>query len=167
MDLLADLNPPQREAVLHDRGPLLVLSGAGSGKTRVITRRVAFLVRERGVAPWRILAVTFTNKAAREMKDRLYQLLGDQAGDLVVSTFHSASAMILRREAEQVGLSGSFVIYDDADQLQVVKQAIREANLDPAQVNPREMLTRIDRWKNAALLPENIKLGDEDYRSRV
>jgi DNA helicase II / ATP-dependent DNA helicase PcrA len=167
MDLLADLNPPQREAVLHDQGPMLVLSGAGSGKTRVITRRVAFLVRERGVAPWRILAVTFTNKAAREMKDRLFQLLGDQAGDLVVSTFHSASAMILRREAQHVGLEGSFVIYDDADQLQVVKQAIREANLDPAQVNPREMLTRIDRWKNAALLPEHVKVGDEDYRARV
>ena len=167
MDLLADLNPQQREAVLHDQGPILVLAGAGSGKTRVITRRVGFLVRERDVAPWRILAVTFTNKAAREMKDRLLQLLGDQAADLVVSTFHSASAMILRREAEHVGLDRSFVIYDDADQLQVVKQAIREADLDPAQVNPREMLTRIGRWKNAALLPEQVEVGEQDYRARV
>src|SRR5689334_21609684 len=119
-DLLSDLNPQQKQAVLHPSGPMLVLSGAGSGKTRVITRRVAYLVREHGVMPWRILAVTFTNKAAREMRERLFQLLGVQASDLVVATFHSCAAMILRREAELVGLTKSFVIYDDADQIQLV-----------------------------------------------
>jgi len=166
--LLDDLNPPQREAVLHDRGPLLVLSGAGSGKTRVITRRVAFLVQERGVPPWRILAVTFTNKAAREMRDRLFQLLGPQANDLVVSTFHSAASMILRREAEHVpGLTRSFVIYDDADQLQIVKRAAREAQLELSQLNPREILHRIDRWKNAAKLPADVSLPDSDVRGAI
>ena len=108
--LLEDLNPPQREAVLHGDGPLLVLAGAGSGKTRVITRRVAHLVLARRVAPWRILAVTFTNKAAREMRERLEALLGPWASDLNVATFHSAAATILRREAEKVGLTRSFVI---------------------------------------------------------
>ena len=125
-NLLEDLNPPQKEAVLHGEGPLLVLSGAGSGKTRVITRRVAHLVLVRRVFPWRILAVTFTNKAAREMRERLAQLLGAQANELVVSTFHSSAAMILRREAEAVGLTRSFVIYDDGDQLGLVKRAMRD-----------------------------------------
>ncbi|WP_323378974.1 ATP-dependent helicase [Pyxidicoccus xibeiensis] len=159
--LLEDLNPPQMEAVLHGTGPLLVLSGAGSGKTRVITRRVAYLVKVHGVFPWRILAVTFTNKAAREMRDRLTQLLGAQANDLVVSTFHSSAAMILRREAEHVGLTRSFVIYDDSDQLNVVKRAMREAGID--QLQPREVLHRIDQEKNAARLPEHmvVEPGDE------
>ncbi|MCP3138793.1 UvrD-helicase domain-containing protein [Pyxidicoccus sp. QH1ED-7-1] len=149
------------EAVLHGTGPLLVLSGAGSGKTRVITRRVAYLVKVHGVFPWRILAVTFTNKAAREMRDRLTQLLGAQANDLVVSTFHSSAAMILRREAEHVGLTRSFVIYDDSDQLNVVKRAMREAGID--QLQPREVLHRIDQEKNAARLPEHmvVEPGDE------
>jgi DNA helicase-2/ATP-dependent DNA helicase PcrA len=166
-ELLDDLNPPQKEAVLHDRGPLLVLSGAGSGKTRVITRRVAFLVRERGVPPWRILAVTFTNKAAKEMRERLGHLLGSSAKDLVVATFHAASAMILRREAERAGLSRSFVIYDDADQVALVKRAAREAGIDLTQLNPRELLSRIDRWKNAALMPHDVQVGPEDYRGRL
>ncbi len=162
--LLEDLNPQQKAAVLHDRGPLLVLSGAGSGKTRVITRRVAFLVQERGVQPWRILAVTFTNKAAREMRDRLSALLGPQANDAVVSTFHSASAMILRREAERAGLSRSFVIYDDADQLSLARRAAREVGLDPTAMTPREVLSRIDRWKNAALMPEDVRVPSDDVK---
>jgi len=134
--LLDDLNPPQREAVLHDRGTLLVLAGAGSGKTRVITRRIAFLVTKRNVQAWKILAVTFTNKAAREMKERLESLLGDRAQGLVVSTFHSAAAMLLRREAEHVGLSKSFVIYDDGDQLTLVKRAVREEGIELSSMTP-------------------------------
>ena len=135
-DFLEDLNPPQRDAVLHERGPLLVLAGAGSGKTRVITRRIASLVRDRKVPAWRILAVTFTNKAAKEMRERLDHLLGPLAQGLTVSTFHSASALILRREAENVGLERNFVIYDDGDQLQVVRRAIREVGIDVASVTP-------------------------------
>ncbi|XXF79567.1 UvrD-helicase domain-containing protein [Myxococcaceae bacterium GXIMD 01537] len=164
--LLEDLNPPQREAVLHGDGPLLVLSGAGSGKTRVITRRVAHLVKVRRVFPWRILAVTFTNKAAREMRERLVQLLGAQAHDLVVSTFHSSAAMILRREAEAVGLTRSFVIYDDGDQLQVVKRALREVGVDQP-IQPREVLHRIDQEKNAARLPDDMRLDVNDVRGRL
>jgi DNA helicase-2/ATP-dependent DNA helicase PcrA len=164
--LLEDLNPPQKEAVLHGDGPLLVLSGAGSGKTRVITRRVAHLVKVRRVFPWRILAVTFTNKAAREMRERLTHLLGAQANELVVSTFHSSAAMILRREAEAVGLSRSFVIYDDGDQLGLVKRAMREARVDPI-MQPREILHRIDQHKNAARLPEDVWADVDDPRGMV
>ncbi|MBZ4377377.1 UvrD-helicase domain-containing protein [Corallococcus sp. AS-1-6] len=164
--LLEDLNPPQAEAVLHGDGPLLVLSGAGSGKTRVITRRVAHLVKVRRVFPWRILAVTFTNKAAREMRERLTQLLGAQANDLVVSTFHSAAAMILRREAEAVGLTRSFVIYDDGDQLNLVKRAMRDTGVEPV-MQPREILHRIDQEKNAARLPEDMRVEQEDIRGQI
>jgi DNA helicase-2/ATP-dependent DNA helicase PcrA len=160
-DLLEDLNPPQREAVLHERGPLLVLAGAGSGKTRVITRRIASLVRDRGVPAWRVLAVTFTNKAAREMRERLEHLLGPAAQGLTVSTFHSASALILRREAEHIGLERNFVIYDDGDQLALVRRAIREAGIDVASVTPREMLSRIDGEKNQGRLPGEMDTKGE------
>ncbi len=162
-ELLVDLNPPQREAVLAPEGPLLVLAGAGSGKTRVITRRVAHLVLARRVKPWRILAVTFTNKAAREMRERLFGLLGPWAGDLTVSTFHASAATILRREAEKVGLTRSFVIYDDADQLSLVKRAMREERIDPV-INPREVLHRIDVEKNAGRLPAVEATDPTDYR---
>ncbi|MFE8596119.1 ATP-dependent helicase [Archangium violaceum] len=179
-ELLKDLNEPQKEAVLHGDGPLLVLSGAGSGKTRVITRRVAHLVEVRDVYPWRILAVTFTNKAAREMRERLVHLLGGRANDLVVSTFHSSASMILRRvlrdplvvtdkslESVVGGLTPSFVIYDDGDQLQLVKRAIREARVDPI-MQPREILSRIDQEKNAGRLPEDmLEVAMEDLRGRV
>jgi len=161
--LLEDLNPPQREAVLHGEGPLLVLAGAGSGKTRVITRRVAHLVLAHRVAPWRILAVTFTNKAAREMRERLEKLLGPWSSELNVATFHSASATILRREAEKVGLTRSFVIYDDSDQLQLVKRAMREERVDPV-LNPRDVLHRIDVEKNAGRGPSLEGIDPDDYR---
>ncbi len=163
---LDDLNPPQREAVLHERGPLLVLAGAGSGKTRVITRRIAFLIQERKVPPWKILAVTFTNKAAKEMRERLEALLGTAGQGLTVSTFHSASAMILRREAENVGLSKSFLIYDDSDQMSLVRRAIREAGVDVASVTPRDMLSRIDAEKNAGRLPDQM-LASPDPKAQT
>ncbi|HEY0881802.1 MAG TPA: UvrD-helicase domain-containing protein, partial [Archangium sp.] len=166
-DLLADLNEPQRDAVLHEKGPLLVLAGAGSGKTRVITRRIAMLVRERKVPAWKILAVTFTNKAAREMRERVEHLLGPLAQGLTVSTFHSASALILRREAENIGLEKNFVIYDDGDQLQVVRRAIREAGIDPASVTPRELLSKIDAEKNAGRLPDQMTPGQDPKAQQV
>ncbi len=165
--LLDDLNPPQREAVLHERGALLVLAGAGSGKTRVITRRIAFLVTQRKVPAWKILAVTFTNKAAREMKERLESLLGAQAQGLVVSTFHSAAAMLLRREAEHVGLSKSFVIYDDSDQLTLMRRAIREEGIELSSMTPREVLSRIDAEKNQGRLPEAMTPGGDPKAQTV
>ncbi len=165
-DLLEKLNPPQREAVLHDTGPMLVLAGAGSGKTRVITHRIAHLVRERNVEPWRVLAVTFTNKAAGEMRERLQQLLGEKAQGLTVSTFHSASAMILRREAAVAGIDPRFVIYDESDQLATVRRAIRESGIELSQVNPRELLGRIDQEKNAGRLPDAMVVG-QDPKSQL
>ncbi|MDP3156140.1 MAG: UvrD-helicase domain-containing protein [Archangium sp.] len=166
-DFLEDLNEPQRDAVLHQQGPLLVLAGAGSGKTRVITRRIASLVRDRKVPAWRILAVTFTNKAAREMRERLDHILGPLAQGLTVSTFHSASALILRREAENVGLERNFVIYDDGDQLQVVLRAIREAGIDVASVTPREILSKIDAEKNQGRLPDQMEPGQDPKQQAV
>ena len=144
-----------------------MFAGAGSGKTRVITRRIAHLIRHRGVPPWQILAVTFTNKAAKEMRDRLTSLLGEQAVPATVSTFHSAAAAILRRDAERVGLTRSFVIYDDADQLQVVKRAMKEAGIDPTLIGPREILWRIDQQKNLGRLPVDMHPAAEDYRGRT
>ena len=137
-ELLSDLNPPQREAVLAPTGPLLVLAGAGSGKTRVITRRVAHLVRARGVQPWRILAVTFTNKAARrDARAALRTVRPLGLGPDGVHLSLASAAAILRREAEKVGLTRSFVIYDDADQLSLVKRAMREERIDPVHQPPR------------------------------
>jgi DNA helicase-2/ATP-dependent DNA helicase PcrA len=161
--LLQDLNPEQREAVLHGDGPLLVLAGAGSGKTRVIVHRIAHLVRERGVSPWHVLAVTFTNKAAGEMRERLEALLGPEANELWVQTFHAFGARFLRREAARAGLPPSFAIYDDDDQLRLVKRIMADLGLeDGSPITAREALSRIDRWKNAALWPDDVKTGELD-----
>ncbi|HEY8211957.1 MAG TPA: UvrD-helicase domain-containing protein [Myxococcaceae bacterium] len=162
-EILEDLNPPQREAVLHEEGPLLVLAGAGSGKTRVIVRRIAHLVKVREVFPWRVLAVTFTNKAAREMRDRLERLLGPPAREAVVSTFHSWAAQVLRREAQQLGYESSFVIYDDSDQLSVVKRALQEVQVDSS-LTPRQALHQIDQQKNQARLPHEMQVPEGDYK---
>ena len=129
--ILQDLNPPQREAVTTIAGPLLILAGPGSGKTRVIAHRIAYLVDVIGVAPWRICRVTFTNKAAREMQQRVVAHLGDAANDLVLGTFHSICARFLRIDGERIGLPRSFNIYDDADQMALMKRALRDwANVD-------------------------------------
>jgi DNA helicase-2/ATP-dependent DNA helicase PcrA len=165
-ELLRDLNDAQREAVLHGEGPLLVLAGAGSGKTRVIVHRIARLVRELGVFPWHILAVTFTNKAAGEMRERLEGLLGPTlAADLWVQTFHAFGARFLRREAARAGLSPSFSIYDDDDQLRLAKRILSESGKDE-ELSPRDLLTRIDRWKNHALAPDEVPLSPHDEEGR-
>lgn len=154
MDILDGLNPQQFQAVTASDGPVLVLAGPGSGKTRVLTHRVAYLVEHRDVYPWRILAVTFTNKAAREMRDRLVELLGSsQAGDLTLGTFHATCARILRREAPSVGVSRDYVIFDTSDQLNVVKQAIRELNLDDKKFRATAVLNAISRAKNELIPP--------------
>jgi len=155
------LNREQLEAVLHGDDPLLVLAGAGSGKTRVITYRIADLVRSRGVPPWKILAVTFTNKAAEEMRDRLLQLLGEEGGEVWISTFHAAGARILRREGEVIGLPRSFVVYDESDQLALMKRVLEAAGLEKKEVSAATILRRIDAAKNHGLGPEDLE-GEDD-----
>ncbi|RMG98454.1 MAG: hypothetical protein D6705_05835, partial [Deltaproteobacteria bacterium] len=149
------LNPAQAEAVAHRGAPLIVLAGAGTGKTRVITHRVASLLEE-GIPPWRILAVTFTNRAAREMQGRIAALCGAVAGldEMWVGTFHAIGAKILRRHADRMGLSSSFAIYDRDDQLQVMRRAIRDAGYDPKFHPPGAMLGHVDRAKQRGLGPE-------------
>ena len=136
MDLLAGLNPEQRDAVLQAEGALLILAGAGSGKTRVIAHRIAHLVSSQITAPDRILAVTFTNKAAEEMRTRVATLLGVDCRQMWISTFHALCARLLRREAPHIGLSRDFVIYDSTDQLTVMKQALRELGVDDGALAP-------------------------------
>ncbi|MDT8419391.1 MAG: UvrD-helicase domain-containing protein [Desulfuromonadales bacterium] len=154
-DLLAGLNQPQLQAVLHDQGPLLLLAGAGSGKTRALTHRIAHLIRERGVPPWQILAVTFTNKAAAEMRERVEQLLG--GGDPPwIATFHASCVRILRREAEAIGFSGSFTIYDDSDQLRLLKDVFKELGVSEKTLKPRAAAVYIDSAKNRGEFPEGL-----------
>jgi len=160
MDILATLNPAQREAVEAIKGPVLILAGPGSGKTRVITHRVAYLVKLCGVSPNHIMAVTFTNKAAREMRERLEQLLGQPAEALTLGTFHAICARILRREGKAIGLDSSFVIYDEDDQLRLLKQVLEELNLDPKQYAPRALHSVISAAKSRLI-------GPKDYAQRV
>jgi DNA helicase-2/ATP-dependent DNA helicase PcrA len=160
MDILAGLNPPQKEAVQAIEGPVLIVAGPGSGKTRVIAHRVAYLITVCGISPYRILAVTFTNKAAREMKERVYHLLGRTVEGLTLSTFHATCARILRIEAEHAGISKDFVIYDDSDQVSLLKRAIEQIGLDPKQYPPRAIGTAISAAKSGLLAPQ-------EYRSHV
>jgi DNA helicase-2/ATP-dependent DNA helicase PcrA len=156
MQFLDALNPEQRDAVLHIAGPLLILAGAGSGKTRVITSRAAYLVGGGHAQPEEVLAVTFTNKAAEEMRVRIEALVGSDCGRMWLSTFHSLCARLLRREAPAIGLSRDFVIYDSSDQLSVVKQALKELHIDDSFVPPRAALARISHAKNRMQGPEAL-----------
>jgi ATP-dependent DNA helicase UvrD/PcrA len=151
--ILSGLNPEQREAVVATEGPLLVLAGAGSGKTRVLTQRIAYLIGVCGIAPEGILAVTFTNKAAGEMRDRVEKLLGPDAGAVWISTFHSVCVRILRRDIGHLGTSRGFAIYDDSDSLSVSKQVLQRHGIDPRRIDPRRLRWRIDQWKNAGVDP--------------
>jgi ATP-dependent DNA helicase UvrD/PcrA len=146
--LLADLNQPQREAVRHGEGPLLVLAGAGSGKTRVLTHRVAYLLATGAARPGEILAITFTNKAANEMRDRVEQLVGRSARAMWVTTFHSACARMLRADAERLGYSRSFTIYDESDSLRMLKRSMAELEVDPKRFPPRAIRAQISGAKN-------------------
>src|SRR6266851_3657863 len=159
-DLLAGLNEPQREAVTTTEGPVLILAGPGSGKTRVITHRIAYLVQHEHVSPWHILAVTFTNKAAREMRERLEKLVGiNESKEMTIGTFHAICARVLRIEADYLlplGLNRSFVIFDTDDQATLVKQAIRELNLDEKQYRPLTIQAMISRAKNNLQSPDQM-----------
>src|SRR5437660_6233307 len=157
---LADLNPAHREAVLATEGPLLVIAGAGSGKTRVLTYRVAHLIHAVGAKPNEILAITFTNKAAGEMKERLEHLLGTNARGLWVLTFHAACGRILRREAKRLGYRSNFTIYDQADQVRLVKQCLEELERDPKRFTPRGIHSQISNAKNQLV-------GPDEYGNRV
>src|SRR6187397_859227 len=157
MNFLDMLNPEQREAVLHTEGPLLILAGAGSGKTRVITFRIAYLIGNGLAKADEVLAVTFTDKAAGEMRERVESLLGEEANGVWLSTFHSLCARLLRREAPHIGLSRDFVIYDSSDQVAVVKQAQRELGIDDKLVPPRIALARISQAKNRMEGPDALR----------
>jgi DNA helicase-2/ATP-dependent DNA helicase PcrA len=156
--LLEGLNEPQREAVLHGEGPLLILAGAGSGKTRVLTHRIAHLVGSGQARPGEILAITFTNKAAQEMRERVEQLVGNRARAMWVMTFHSACARILRAEAERLGYTRGFTIYDEQDALRLVKACIDELDVDPKRFAPRGIRRQISDAKNALLDAEAYRL---------
>jgi len=149
--VLEHLNDPQREAVLHGEGPLLILAGAGSGKTRVLTHRIAYLVHTGAAMPGEILAITFTNKAAQEMRERVEALVGRRTRAMWVMTFHSACARILRAEAERLGYTRGFTIYDEADSLRLVKQCIEELDIDPKRFAPRAIKRQLSDAKNAVL----------------
>ena len=166
-DILEGLNPNQREAVETIDGPLLIIAGPGSGKTRVTTHRIAYLVRVCGVAPYRIAAVTFTNKAAREMRERLHPLLGPGVEDMTVGTFHAFCARVLRREGESIGLDRDFVIYDDSDQVALIKRGMGEVNVDPKQFSPRAVLSAISSAKSQLVDAEAFGLRQTNYFDEI
>jgi DNA helicase-2/ATP-dependent DNA helicase PcrA len=167
MDILATLNPTQREAVEAIKGPVLILAGPGSGKTRVITHRVAYLVKICGVSPHHIMAVTFTNKAAREMRERLEQLLGQAVEFLTLGTFHAICARVLRREGKAIGLESSFVIYDEDDQLRLVKQVMEELNLDHKQYAPQALRSAMSAAKSRLMSPEDYARWVSSYFEEI
>ena len=153
-EYLADLNPAQRETVLQTEGPVLVIAGAGSGKTRALTRRVAHLLATQGAKPNEILAITFTNKAAGEMRSRLEFLLGHVARAIWILTFHAACGRILRREAPRLGYKSNFTIYDQADQIRLTKDCLEELERDPKRFVPRGIHAQISSAKNELVSPE-------------
>lgn len=152
-ELLEGMNDKQAEAVVTTEGPLLVMAGAGSGKTRVLTHRVAYLIEEKGVLPWNILAITFTNKAAKEMQERVGKLLGESANDVWVSTFHALCVRILRRDIEKIGYNRAFTIADTSEQRTLMKRICGELNIDTKKFDPRSILSEISNAKNALLTP--------------
>ena len=152
----AELNKEQREAVQSTEGPLLLLAGAGSGKTKVLTHRIAYLIEEKGVKPWHIMAITFTNKAAKEMRERIDRLIGDAAAEIWVSTFHSSCVRILRRHADAVGFDRSFSIYDAEDSKKLIKQVLKEMNIDTKALSESYVANLISSAKNRKLTPPEL-----------
>ena len=153
-DILKGLNDKQYEAVVNTEGPCLVIAGAGSGKTKVLTHKIAYLIGEKQVKPWNILAITFTNKAANEMKERIGNLVGDVAADIWMGTFHSICVRILRRFIDRIGFDSSFIIFDTSDQRTLVKTCIKSIGLDDKMFTDRSVLSEISNAKNEMLEPE-------------
>ena len=167
MSIYDTLNPMQKEAVLQTEGPLLILAGAGSGKTRVLTHRVAYLIEEKQVNPWNILAITFTNKAAGEMRERVDQLVGFGAESIWVSTFHSTCVRILRRHIEYLGYNTNFSIYDSDDQKTLMKQVFKTLDIDTKQYKERSVLGIISSAKDKLISPEEFLLNaGQDFRQK-
>lgn len=167
MNFLEGLNDKQREAVITTEGPLLILAGAGSGKTRVLTHRIAYLIQEKGVMPYSILALTFTNKAANEMKERIGRLVENAVEDIWAGTFHSICVRILRREIEKVGYEKNFIIYDTTDQKTLIKDCIKEKNLDEKMYDPKSMIGFISSQKDKLIDPDTyINQNYSDFRER-
>ena len=165
---LDTLNEQQKEAVTTVNGPLLVLAGAGSGKTRVLTTRVAYLLEEVGIAPEQILAITFTNKAAKEMKERIIQMLGPIGYQIQISTFHSFGLLILRENYEKLNYAKNFTILDSDDTLTVIKKIMKDMGLDPKEYNPRAIKNRISGAKNELLSPmEYERFAQTDFEEKV
>ena len=156
--IIDELNDKQKEAVLQVNGPCLVIAGAGSGKTKVLTHKIAYLIEKEGVRPWNILAITFTNKAANEMKDRVEKLIGDVAKDMWIGTFHSICVRILRKYIDRIGFTSSFVIFDTSDQRTLVKQCLKQLNIDDKMFSDRAVLSEISNAKNEMLEPSQYKL---------
>lgn len=164
---LSVLNEAQRKAVTYGDGPMLILAGAGSGKTRVLTTRVAYLLQEKGIDPYHILAITFTNKAAREMRERIQAMVPEMARELWISTFHSTCLRILRRQSGFAGYNANFVIYDTDDQKTVLKECLKELNLDDKKFPPQAMLAGISQAKNVLYGPEELEKKSHDYYSQI
>ena len=164
---VSKLNERQREAVKATEGPLLIMAGAGSGKTRVLTHRIAYLIDKRRVAPWSILAITFTNKAAREMQERVSSLIGNMGGDVWVSTFHSMCVRLLRKDIDRIGYSSSFSILDSSDQLSVIRGIMKEQNIDTKKFEPKGIQAVISSSKNELISPDRFEQKVGDYYQQI
>ncbi|MBY9077321.1 DNA helicase PcrA [Paenibacillus sp. HN-1] len=163
IDAVSRLNPPQRQAVEATEGPLLIMAGAGSGKTRVLTHRIAWLISNRKAPPWAILAITFTNKAAREMQERVSRLVGPDGRDIWVSTFHSMCVRILRKDIERIGFTSNFSILDSTDQLSVIRACMKELNIDTKKFEPKAVQSMISTAKNELVTPQQYEMKIGDY----
>ncbi|WP_148249135.1 DNA helicase PcrA [Enterococcus faecium] len=166
-ELLNGMNLRQKEAVLHTDGPLLLMAGAGSGKTRVLTHRIAYLIEEKEVNPWNILAITFTNKAAKEMKERVNAILVSGGEDVWVSTFHSMCVRILRRDVDFIGYNRNFTIIDSSEQLTLMKRILKELNIDPKKYDPRSILGTISQAKNSLQTPQDFAKMQGSYYEEI
>ena len=166
-ELLNGMNPRQKEAVLHTEGPLLLMAGAGSGKTRVLTHRIAYLIEEKEVNPWNILAITFTNKAAKEMKERVNKILEHGGEEVWVSTFHSMCVRILRRDVDFIGYNRNFTIIDSSEQLSLMKRILKELNIDPKKYDPRSIIGTLSQAKNRLQTPQDFAKMQGSYYEEI
>ncbi|TDL98297.1 DNA helicase PcrA [Macrococcus brunensis] len=166
-ELLNRMNEEQRAAVKATEGPLLIMAGAGSGKTRVLTHRIAYLIQEKDVNPYNILAITFTNKAAKEMKERVQHLIGEEAEAVWISTFHSMCVRILRRDSDRIGIERNFTIIDPTDQRSVMKEVLKQENIDPKRYEPRSLLAQISNLKNELKTPEDAEKEANDFMAQI